>query len=181
MLGAENQAARVGAIAAPFIALAGAARSSSLIPFLTFGAAAIVAGVLIFTLPETLGTPLPDHMGHMGVIASIFTNKTLSRKGFKAAAASMFKTRVTLPGSGGAGGGGAPGAARNVAGGGGRGWWGGRGKGGGAGAGAGKGQEISIWEEDEVMDDEMAAEGDEAGEVVAVVSERRQGGAASSV
>ena len=62
VLGASNQAARVGGIVAPFIALAGTTHNSSLIPFLTFGIAALVSGVLIFTLPETLGAPLPDTM-----------------------------------------------------------------------------------------------------------------------
>jgi OCT family organic cation transporter-like MFS transporter 4/5 len=33
-----------------------------LIPFLTFGTASVLAGLLIFTLPETLGVPLPDTM-----------------------------------------------------------------------------------------------------------------------
>lgn len=62
VLGAANQAARVGGIVAPFIALAGTTHNSSLIPFLTFGIAALVSGALIFTLPETLGVPLPDTM-----------------------------------------------------------------------------------------------------------------------
>jgi MFS family permease len=101
VLGVTNQAARVGGIVAPFIAMAGAARGSGLIPFLTFGAASLLGGLLIFTLPETLGAPLPDTMADMAVIASIFTNRTLEKKGFKAAAASMFKARVTLPGGGG--------------------------------------------------------------------------------
>lgn len=67
MLGAVNQAARVGGIVAPLIALAGAAAGSSLVPFLTFGIASLVGGLLIFTLPETLGAPLPDTMDDMGV------------------------------------------------------------------------------------------------------------------
>eukprot|EP00879_Flechtneria_rotunda_P022366 GHRR01023600.1.p1 GENE.GHRR01023600.1~~GHRR01023600.1.p1 ORF type:complete len:147 (+),score=50.07 GHRR01023600.1:265-705(+) len=61
VLGVENQAARVGGIVAPFIVMAGAASGNgSLVPFLTFGVAAVLAGLLIFTLPETLGVPLPD-------------------------------------------------------------------------------------------------------------------------
>lgn len=95
----------VGGIIAPFIAMAGAATGSSLIPFLTFGAASLLGGLLIFTLPETLGAPLPDTMDDMGAIASIFTNKTLALRGVRAAAASLFKTRVRLPQQGARGGG----------------------------------------------------------------------------
>lgn len=64
MLGYQNQAARVGGIIAPFIVMASAGSSGggSLIPFLTFGTASVLAGLLIFTLPETLGVPLPDTM-----------------------------------------------------------------------------------------------------------------------
>ncbi len=63
MLGYQNQAARAGGILAPFIVMAGSAAGSSgasAVPFLVFGAAALVAGLLVFTLPETLGVPLPD-------------------------------------------------------------------------------------------------------------------------
>lgn len=64
MLGYQNQAARVGGIIAPFIVMASAGSSGggSLVPFLTFGTASVLAGLLIFTLPETLGLPLPDTM-----------------------------------------------------------------------------------------------------------------------
>lgn len=65
VLGYENQAARVGGIMAPFIVMAGSASGgggSNLVPFLTFGATSMLAGLLIFTLPETLGVPLPDTM-----------------------------------------------------------------------------------------------------------------------
>jgi OCT family organic cation transporter-like MFS transporter 4/5 len=66
VLGAENQAARVGAIVAPFIIMAGDRFDNpGLVPFLTMGCAALLAGLLIFTLPETLGTPLPDTMEDM--------------------------------------------------------------------------------------------------------------------
>lgn len=63
VLGYQNQAARVGGIVAPFIVMAGSASGSggaSAVPFLVFGAAAILSGLLVFTLPETLGVPLPD-------------------------------------------------------------------------------------------------------------------------
>lgn len=63
MLGYQNQAARVGGIIAPFIVMAGSAAGSggaNAVPFLVFGAAGLLAGLLVFTLPETLGVPLPD-------------------------------------------------------------------------------------------------------------------------
>jgi hypothetical protein len=153
VLGASNQAARVGGIVAPFIALAGTTHNSSLIPFLTFGIAALLSGILIFTLPETLGVPLPDTMQDMDNIASIFTHHTYAKKGLKAAAASMFKPRVQLPkqqprsswlraggrggadGSDGGGGGEAGGAAAAVHGG---------------GVKKGKQEQTSVWAEDEV-------------------------------
>jgi MFS family permease len=103
VLGVMNQAARAGAISAPFVVMAGAraaggAGGAALVPFLTFGAASLLAACLIFTLPETNGTPLPDTMDDMRAIASIFTHRTLARQGLRAAAASMFKARVRLPG-----------------------------------------------------------------------------------
>lgn len=54
----------MGGIIAPFIVMAsaGSAGGGSMVPFLTFGAASVLAGLLIFTLPETLGAPLPDTM-----------------------------------------------------------------------------------------------------------------------
>jgi hypothetical protein len=89
----------------------------------------------------------------MGAIASIFTHRTLERKGLRAAAASMFKARVKLP---------APGAEE------GRSRWGARGGGGrsnlaaGGGAGGGKGKEkLSVWKEDEVVAVEKFDEGGE--------------------
>jgi OCT family organic cation transporter-like MFS transporter 4/5 len=63
VLGYQNQAARVGGIIAPFIVMASAGGADgNLVPFLTFGAASVLASLLIFTLPETLGVPLPDTM-----------------------------------------------------------------------------------------------------------------------
>jgi hypothetical protein len=62
VLGAENEAARVGGISAPFIVLVGISTGQPAMPFIIFGVTALVAGVAIFTLPETLGTTLPDTM-----------------------------------------------------------------------------------------------------------------------
>jgi MFS family permease len=65
VLGVSNQAARLGGIIAPFIIAAGARSgggSANLVPFMTFGVTAVLAGLLIFTLPETLGVPLPETM-----------------------------------------------------------------------------------------------------------------------
>lgn len=55
----------MGAIIAPFLVMASAssgAGSSAMVPFLVFGVASVLASLLIFTLPETLGVPLPDTM-----------------------------------------------------------------------------------------------------------------------
>jgi hypothetical protein len=147
VLGAMNQAARIGAVAAPFVAMAGGGGvpdgAAARVPFLTFGVASLGAAALISTLPETNGMPLPDTMADMGAIASIFTNGTLAKKGLRAAAASMFKSHARLPGGGGGGG------ARQAR-------QGGRGREEGPRQGA-----YSIWEEDE------AAPPDEAGEAEA--------------
>lgn len=64
MLGYANQAARVGGIVAPLIVTASTVGGAggTRVPFLTFGVAAALAGLLTFTLPETLGVPLPDTM-----------------------------------------------------------------------------------------------------------------------
>eukprot|EP00878_Enallax_costatus_P027441 GHUV01029553.1.p1 GENE.GHUV01029553.1~~GHUV01029553.1.p1 ORF type:complete len:151 (+),score=47.84 GHUV01029553.1:419-871(+) len=72
---------------------AGSGKASA-VPFLVFGVAGLLAGLLVFTLPETLGVPLPDTIQDMENIASVFTHKTWQTKGLNAAAKSMFKTRV---------------------------------------------------------------------------------------
>lgn len=94
VLGAENEAARVGGIAAPFIVLLGTSLNATSLPFLIFGVTSITAGALIFTLPETLGLPTPDTMKDMAVIRSIFSNQSWKR-GWKEATKSMFKTKAT--------------------------------------------------------------------------------------
>jgi OCT family organic cation transporter-like MFS transporter 4/5 len=150
-------------IIAPFIALAGAATNSGLVPFLTFGASCLLGGLLIFTLPETLGTPLPDTMADMGVIASIFTNGTL-KKGLKAAAASMFKVRVKLPGRG------ASRWSRLMSGGAGK----------AAGGGNRPGKQCSVWTEDEVGIVEEEAGAREGVEALIIATHRTAAPAGSS-
>lgn len=70
VLGVENEAARLGGIAAPFIVLIGTAKHSMAIPFLIFGTSSLLAGLLFFTMPETLGTALPDTMSVSGAGAA---------------------------------------------------------------------------------------------------------------
>lgn len=83
VLGYQNQAARVGGIIAPFIVMASATSGAgSLIPFLTFGAAAVVAGLLICTLPETLGVPLPDTMQVCAATTRLTSAQLLCLKGW---------------------------------------------------------------------------------------------------
>jgi MFS family permease len=73
VLGLENEAARAGGIAAPFIVLAGSQMHNAALPFLLFGCTSLVASFLIITLPETLGAPMPDSMQDMATIQSVFT------------------------------------------------------------------------------------------------------------
>jgi hypothetical protein len=73
VLGLENEAARVGGIAAPFIVLAGSQMHNAALPFLLFGCTSLLASLLIITLPETLGAPMPDSMQDMTAIQSVFT------------------------------------------------------------------------------------------------------------
>ncbi|GFR46601.1 hypothetical protein Agub_g8204 [Astrephomene gubernaculifera] len=92
VLGAENEAARVGGIAAPFIVLLGATTGQGAMPFIIFGVASLVAGGAIFTLPETLGTTMPDTMADMAGIQSIFTTQPWRRGGWRQTLREMFRT-----------------------------------------------------------------------------------------
>ncbi|PNW78695.1 hypothetical protein CHLRE_09g387060v5 [Chlamydomonas reinhardtii] len=93
VLGAENEAARVGGIAAPFIVLVGVSTGQGAMPFIIFGIASLVAGAAIFTLPETLGTRLPDTMQDMGGIQSIFTTQPWRAGGWRQTLREMFRAR----------------------------------------------------------------------------------------
>ncbi|KAG2484872.1 hypothetical protein HYH03_016357 [Edaphochlamys debaryana] len=109
VLGAQNQAARVGGISAPFIVLVGISTGQSAMPFIIFGVASLVAGVAIFTLPETLGTTLPDTMADMGGIQSIFTTQPWRKGGWRMTLREMFLRRGgPRPGARAAGGAGSP-------------------------------------------------------------------------
>lgn len=59
VLGMSSMCARVGAIAAPYIASL-KDYGGSWIPLVVFGLNALLSGLLFFLLPETLGKPLPD-------------------------------------------------------------------------------------------------------------------------
>jgi len=93
VLGAENEAARLGGIAAPFIVLLGTQLNSPSMPFLIFGATSVLAGLLIFTLPETLGAPMPDTLEDMDAIQSIFSTGAW-KKGWKTTRGELFSTRA---------------------------------------------------------------------------------------
>ena len=57
-----SQAARLGGIASPFVVLLGTSLHSPSLTFYIFGFSSLLGGLLIFTLPETLGVPTPDTM-----------------------------------------------------------------------------------------------------------------------
>eukprot|EP00928_Gymnodinium_smaydae_P026613 TRINITY_DN20841_c0_g1_i1.p1 TRINITY_DN20841_c0_g1~~TRINITY_DN20841_c0_g1_i1.p1 ORF type:complete len:546 (+),score=59.44 TRINITY_DN20841_c0_g1_i1:52-1638(+) len=59
-MGLSSSAARVGGVVAPVVVMLGSAWA--VLPLMIFGAAAIVAGLLILTMPETLGKPMPETM-----------------------------------------------------------------------------------------------------------------------
>lgn len=62
-MGLLNQVGRCGSIAAPFLLMMGAQlglHSAVFLPFLVFGVVAVLAGVLVLFLPETLGMAMPE-------------------------------------------------------------------------------------------------------------------------
>lgn len=97
VLGAENEAARVGGIAAPWMVLVGASLGQPALPFIIFGVASVVAGIAIFTLPETLGAVLPDTMQDMDNIASVFTTQPWRKGGWRQTVRELFRTRASPP------------------------------------------------------------------------------------
>jgi hypothetical protein len=63
IMGLHALAARLGCIAAPFMLMAGEqAGSSTFGPFLAFGGLSLVSGLLLLTMPETHGAPMPETM-----------------------------------------------------------------------------------------------------------------------
>jgi len=74
------------------------------VPFLIFGASSLVAGLAFFTLPETLGAPLPEGLSDMVAIQSVFSTSAFDRGGSQLLKA-LFRTHAA--GAGGSGGGGA--------------------------------------------------------------------------
>merc|ERR1719228_1970912 len=74
--------ARIGGMVAPYIAdlgdIAGGSFGTAL-PFVVFGACAVLAGLLALTLPETLNKPLPETIDdaiHFGKIKSTYGGQT---------------------------------------------------------------------------------------------------------
>eukprot|EP01025_Chloroclados_australasicus_P039558 TRINITY_DN4101_c0_g1_i10.p1 TRINITY_DN4101_c0_g1~~TRINITY_DN4101_c0_g1_i10.p1 ORF type:complete len:522 (-),score=40.31 TRINITY_DN4101_c0_g1_i10:308-1873(-) len=59
-LGTGGQSARLGGIMAPLVIAAGNSLSVQWVPFILFGGTTLLAGLLGMTLPETLGTALPE-------------------------------------------------------------------------------------------------------------------------
>merc|ERR1711879_55538 len=57
-MGLSSTSARVGGVAAPMVILFSSV--SQALPMLIFGTAALLSGLLILLLPETLGKPLPE-------------------------------------------------------------------------------------------------------------------------
>lgn len=54
--------ARIGAIVAPQIVFLGSKSNAAPLPFTVFGIVALIAGGLVWLLPETRGVPLPDEL-----------------------------------------------------------------------------------------------------------------------
>ncbi|GFH08008.1 MFS domain-containing protein, partial [Haematococcus lacustris] len=104
VLGAENESARLGGIAAPFVVLLGTQLHNPSLPFVLFGVTSVLAGLLILTLPETLGAPLPDTMQDLDAISSIFSSGAY-KQGWRAAGNALFHTRAGFDDPGGVSGG----------------------------------------------------------------------------
>eukprot|EP00892_Ulva_mutabilis_P005097 jgi/Ulvmu1/295/UM001_0299.1 len=59
-LGANSAAARIGGVVAPLIVLLAAAMHAGTLSFAVFGLTSFVAGLLMISMPETQGQPLPE-------------------------------------------------------------------------------------------------------------------------
>eukprot|EP00878_Enallax_costatus_P042410 GHUV01049763.1.p1 GENE.GHUV01049763.1~~GHUV01049763.1.p1 ORF type:complete len:104 (+),score=30.76 GHUV01049763.1:243-554(+) len=67
-MGMFNEAGRLGSIVAPLMLMVGAQvkpDNAVFVPFLAFGVAALLAGILTLVLPETLGASMPEDMDDM--------------------------------------------------------------------------------------------------------------------
>jgi OCT family organic cation transporter-like MFS transporter 4/5 len=61
VMGLHGQVARAGSIAAPFILLLGQQLgSNTFAPFIIYGSTSLLAGVMLMTMPETLGAAMPE-------------------------------------------------------------------------------------------------------------------------
>ncbi len=64
-MGMFNEAGRLGSIIAPLMLMVGAQVKPGnpvFVPFLAFGIAALLAGMLTLVLPETLGAAMPENI-----------------------------------------------------------------------------------------------------------------------
>ncbi|WIA32316.1 hypothetical protein OEZ86_003156 [Tetradesmus obliquus] len=95
-MGICSQAARVGAIAAPFMLMLGSSLrlvSPVFLPYLIFGAISCLAGLLVLLLPETLGAAMPETMTDLQQLQSIFSAQPW-RQGCMGILAFVFRTRA---------------------------------------------------------------------------------------
>ncbi|KAF6253767.1 major facilitator superfamily domain-containing protein [Scenedesmus sp. NREL 46B-D3] len=77
-MGVLNEAGRLGSIVAPLMLMVGAQvrpGDAVYVPFLAFGLAALLAGLLTLVLPETLGAPMAENIDDMNQLQSLFSAK----------------------------------------------------------------------------------------------------------
>jgi MFS family permease len=73
-MGVFNEAGRLGSIIAPLMLMVGAQvkpADAVYVPFLAFGLAALLSGLLTLVLPETLGAPMAENIDVSEEICSI--------------------------------------------------------------------------------------------------------------
>lgn len=63
------------------------------IPFMAFGCLAILSGLLIMTMPETLGAAMPENVADLENLLSVFEAKPW-RNGLSSLVAFVFRTRA---------------------------------------------------------------------------------------